>query len=109
MGHQVKQCHDSGLLGPTCWVVFCLDALLFEYWKLLKNRLTICELWIMNSVIMVTNNYGCVKYPGIMICDMCRWLWNILESLIVSVDILSVDVVTALLSIMLIIINDALL
>ena len=66
VGRQVKQCHDSGLLGPTCWVVFCLDASLFECWKLLRNRLAICELWIMNSVVIVASNYGCVKYPGII-------------------------------------------
>ena len=66
VGDQVKQCHNHGLLGLTCWVIFCLDALLFECWKLLRNRLGTYKLWIINSVVIVGSNYGCVKYHEII-------------------------------------------
>ena len=75
VGHQVKQCHDSGLLGPTCWVVFCLDASLFEGWKLLRNRMTICELRIVNSVVLLIVTMDVWNILELLICDICRWLW----------------------------------
>ena len=75
VGRQVKQCHNNGLLGSTCWVVLCLDASLFECWKLLRNRLIVCELWIMNSVVVVARTMDVWNILELLICDTCRWLW----------------------------------
>ena len=67
----------------------------------------------MNSVVVVASNYGCVIISELlfMICVVdygnVKYLCTI--DLIVNVDILSVYVVTTLLSVMLIIISDALL
>ena len=71
-----------------------------------------CESWIVLLLLLVTIDVWNILES--LICDMCVVDYVYVEylcivDLIVHVDVLSVDVVTALLSVMLIIISDALL